>query len=169
MKHSTKLPTVAQQAAFLKMRELGCIVCALVGDVRPRKIEAHHIVRGNKRMGHRFVLPLCLGHHRGKWNDQIVRVGIADGRKAFKEAHGYDELELWQKLQVTLGLDDTLPVSKIVARKNHAHSRLSEDVLDQCAHGPVESGAHHARPHLDGPLDALGEAALPAALGVENG
>lgn len=117
MKHSTKLPTVAEQARFLTLKELGCVVCALVGDVRPRKIEAHHIVRGNKRLGHLYTLPLCLGHHRGLWTDQVVRVGIADGRHAFKEAHGYDELELWQKLQVTLGLDDTLPKSKLVARR----------------------------------------------------
>jgi hypothetical protein len=68
-------------------------------------------------MGHWFGFQLCLGHHQGLWTDQVVQVGIANGRHAFKEAHGYDELELWQKLQITLGLDDTLPKSKLVARR----------------------------------------------------
>jgi hypothetical protein len=36
--------------------------------------------------------------------------------KAFRAAYGYDDLELWQRLQVMLGLDDALPSSKVYKR-----------------------------------------------------
>lgn len=117
MHGNSKRQTKSEAARISLIMGMTCVVCALSGDFQKRRLELHHIVRANKRLGHWFTLQLCLGHHRGLWSDQVVKVGIADGRRAFKEAHGYDELELWQKLQMALGLDDTLPVSKIVARR----------------------------------------------------
>ncbi|MDB6101204.1 MAG: Recombination enhancement, RecA-dependent nuclease [Gammaproteobacteria bacterium] len=117
MHRNAKPATMAEAARNTRIMALSCVVCALKGDFSPRPLECHHIVRGNKRLGHWYTLQLYQGHHRGLWTDQVVKVGIADGRHRFKEAHGYDELDLWQKLQVTLGLDDTLPKSKLVARR----------------------------------------------------
>lgn len=114
---NSKPPSKAERERILRIMDTHCICCALHGDLRKRPLELHHVVRSNKRLGHWFSLPLCMGCHRGLWTDQVVQVGIANGRHAFKEAHGYDELELWQRLQVTLGLDDTLPASKIMARR----------------------------------------------------
>jgi hypothetical protein len=73
-------------------------------------------VRGNKRLGHWYTLQVCVGHHRGQWTDQVTRVGISSGRHALMNAYGYDELELWQRQQVVLGLDDALPLTKILPR-----------------------------------------------------
>lgn len=117
MKNNAPRATKAEKARIALVLSLTCVYCALSGDFRKRDLENHHIVRGNKRLGHWYTLQVCVGHHRGKWTDQPIRVGISSGRHALKDAYGYDELELWQRQQVALGLDDELPASKIVARK----------------------------------------------------
>jgi len=111
-------PDPLEHARMERIMSLSCIVCALYGDITPRRLECHHIVRGNKRLGHWYTIPLCVGHHRGvDWTDQAVQISIASGSRAFREAHGYDDLQLWQKLQVVLGLSDALPPTKIFKRK----------------------------------------------------
>lgn len=120
MKHSTGRETKAEKARNDTLRQLHCILCTLSGDFKTRHLEIHHIVRDNKRMGHWYTLQLCVGHHRGEWTDQAIRVGITSGRHAFKEAYGYDELELWQKQQVALHLDDELPATKVLPRRLRA-------------------------------------------------
>lgn len=117
MKHSTGRQTKAEKERIEKIMRLHCICCALAGDFRKRHLELHHIVRGNKRLGHWYTLQLCVGHHRGEWTDQPIRIGIAGGRHAFKAHYGYDELELWQRQQVAMGLDDELPKSKVLPRR----------------------------------------------------
>lgn len=117
MKNNAPRATKAEQARIAIILALTCVYCTLSGDFRKRSLECHHIVRGNKRLGHWYTLQVCAGHHRGEYTDQPIRVGIASGRHALKETYGYDELELWQRQQVALRLDDELPVSKIVARR----------------------------------------------------
>lgn len=47
-----------------QVQQLGCIVCSIdMGVYSP--CEIHHILDGNRRRGHRYVLPLCFSHHRG--------------------------------------------------------------------------------------------------------
>ncbi len=47
-----------------RVQQLGCIVCRLEYKwYSPAEI--HHIIDGNKRKGHFYVLPLCPSHHRG--------------------------------------------------------------------------------------------------------
>jgi len=117
MKNDAPPPTKRERARITRILALTCVYCALSGDFRKRDVENHHIVRGNKRLGHWYTLQVCVGHHRGQWTDQAIRVGIASGRHALKEAYGYDELELWQRQQIVLGLDDALPPTKIVPRR----------------------------------------------------
>lgn len=90
------------------------------------KLECHHILQGNKRLGHWYTLCLCKGHHQGIWTGEqcerfkeAFRVAISDGRKAFREIYG-TELDLWLKTQHLLGLDDSLPATKIVPRRRVA-------------------------------------------------
>lgn len=114
--------TKVEQTRITLIMSMSCIVCALHGDFQSRRLECHHIVRGGKRLGHWYTLQLCVGHHRGLWlpSETLLpqyRVAISDGRKAFRAAHGgLDDLGVWQRLQVTLGYDDALPVSKIYRR-----------------------------------------------------
>ena len=46
-----------------RVQQLGCIVCRQVDIYTPAEI--HHILDGNRRIGHFDVLPLCFPHHRG--------------------------------------------------------------------------------------------------------
>lgn len=121
MKNNAPPPTKAEKTRIDLIMGMSCAVCALHGDVSTRALELHHIVRGRKRLGHWWSLQLCRGHHQGQWdrkNPQIAQVAISDGMKAFRRAHGgLDDLGIWQRLQVVLGLDDSLPISKIVPRR----------------------------------------------------
>lgn len=96
-----------------RVRELGCMACALKGDVSKKKVDIHHLKIGGKRAGHMYVIPLCNAHHQGNKSGEPA---VHRGMKAFRAAFGYDDWGLWQKLQVMLGLDDTRPPSKIFKR-----------------------------------------------------
>lgn len=121
MKHSTGKPTKEEAQRIKLIMSMSCAVCALHGDVSKRALECHHIVRGGRRLGHWYTLQLCKGHHQGQWdrkNPQPAQVAISDGRQAFRRAHGgLDDLGIWQRLQVILGMDDSLPPSKILPRR----------------------------------------------------
>lgn len=123
MKTSTGIPTKAEAARIERMLALGCICCREQFGIH-QPAEVHHIVQGNKRLGHWYTLPLCPGHHRGVWPDfdalktWVVDppVSIASGRKAFVAAYG-SEMYLWALVQHQLDLSIDYPTSKIVPRK----------------------------------------------------
>lgn len=106
--------TPADFARMDLLREMHCMACAIKGDFKKQKVEIHHLKRGNKRMGHLYTIPLCNAHHQG--NRGSTEPAVHRGMKAFRAAFGYDDWGLWQKLQVMLGLDDSLPPSKIYKR-----------------------------------------------------
>lgn len=56
-------PTAEEARWMAAIVEYGCIACMLNGWWR-REAEVHHILRGGRRMGHLFTIPLCPGHHR---------------------------------------------------------------------------------------------------------
>jgi hypothetical protein len=119
--------TSAEFERMDRIRMLGCMCCALKGSPSPGKVEIHHIIRGNKRMGHWYTIPLCGAHHRGsRATKDTIGPAVHGGMKAFREAYGYDDLELWQRLQVMLGLDDSLPTSKIFKRDIPEAERVQE-------------------------------------------
>ena len=78
-----------------------------------------------KRYGHWYTIPLSLWYHRGhpepgKTKAQMraeYGAALTDGRHSFVASHHYTELELWQKWQVAMGFDDSMPKSKIVPRR----------------------------------------------------
>ena len=132
---------------------LTCVYCTLSGDFRKRPLENHHIVRGNKRLGHWYTLQVCVGHHQGQYTDQAIRVGIHSGRHALKEAYGYDELELWQRQQVALGLDDELPATKVLPRRKH---------VGLVANVPRPADAESVQPRHAGSSDEAGTGSATA-------
>ena len=69
MKHSTGKPTKAQRARFLALQDMGCAACSQRGVHRPAEI--HHLVRGGRRLGHDFTIPLCAWCHRGVPDDGL--------------------------------------------------------------------------------------------------
>lgn len=124
MKHSTKPPTKAEGERIQKMLKLGCVCCMVTEYwVQP---ECHHIVEGDRRLGHLWTLPICPGHHRGAWSTaQLAHYAecqlplppsISSGSKAFERQYGTQK-ELYRKLQARLELPFTWPASKIVPRR----------------------------------------------------
>jgi hypothetical protein len=114
MKTSTGTPTKAERSRWGRFKEIGCICCVLAFGLVGQAFEVHHLVSGNRRMGHVYSIPLCPQHHRykgiGLWTS------IANGSKAFARVHG-TQIDLWLKVQHMLGLPDDLPCSKIVSRR----------------------------------------------------
>lgn len=122
MKNSAPRPINAEAERIYRMMKLGCVCCEVIGISNRWNLECHHILHGNRRLGHWWTLPLCAGHHQGRWSErqretvpEALRVAISDGRKRFNLIYGV-ELLLWVKIQQRLNLDTTLPLSKCVPR-----------------------------------------------------
>jgi len=106
-----------------RMMLLGCCACAVIGIPNHHQIECHHILDGGRRMGHRFTIPLCKGHHQGYFTpDQhlILKseqlVSIAHGRPLFIKVYG-TERKLLEAIDFLLGFDTPWPSSKILPRR----------------------------------------------------
>lgn len=76
--------------------EHGCVACLQDGIQSPASI--HHIVQGNRRLGHLFSIGLCWQHHQGP-------EGVHMAKRSFVARYG-SELELLAGLQVSLGIYD---------------------------------------------------------------
>lgn len=108
MKRSTGNRTKAEQARFDKMKEMRiCMACYLNGSKVRRFIEIHHLLSGNKRIGHMATVSLCPWHHRGVWesgldleHETTIRTlaewkalygpSLAHGSKPFRARYGSD-------------------------------------------------------------------------------
>jgi len=94
--------TKAERARATRMADvIGCIFCGLKGDKGPCDVR-HHIISGNKRMGHWYTLPCCNPHHADCHNGTF--------------SHAV-QIDRWLKVQHILELSDELPKSKIFKRQ----------------------------------------------------
>jgi hypothetical protein len=74
----------------------GCICCILDGQ-QPRETAVHHILRGGRRMGHLYTIPLCdPGHHQG--GQSLGMVSRHPWKARFEAKYG-TELELLYLVQ----------------------------------------------------------------------
>jgi hypothetical protein len=106
--HSTKPPTKAQQERFTRILDFGCVCCYVDGtdvlkaygavqDTPHQPCEIHHMLRGNKRIGHDASIGLCAVHHRGVSSlsraDRLIIYGPSWHleRRAFRERYGSDQ------------------------------------------------------------------------------
>lgn len=104
MMHRNAIPwTKAEKARADRMaEEIGCIFCWLeLGREGPCE-NRHHIIRGNKRMGHIYTLPVCIHHH----------AACHDGTYSHAK-----QIDTWIKVQHALGMDDSQPATKILPRR----------------------------------------------------
>lgn len=115
------ITTKGDLAHMALVRARGCVCCAFFNIKRSAVI--HHIKQGNKRMGHRFVLPLCPGHHVGEFTEGQhygEELSVHRHRYAFIMTFGTERM-LWEKVQKDLGLPITgWPTSKILPRRGVA-------------------------------------------------
>ena len=119
----SKPPNKAEKERMDKLSRMPCPACLDVGYRYYVPVQIHHLLRGNKRMGHWWTLPLCEGHHMGRFTDHQAKtlhpeelVAVSDGRKIFESVYG-TERGMWTRLQLLNGWDDTWPTDKIVRRK----------------------------------------------------
>lgn len=117
-------PTKEEAQRMKIIKQMGCMLTwAKFGE--KKYAEIHHIIMPGKRLGHWYTIPLSPWYHQrtcelGKTESEMraqYGASLKDGSKAFVASHHYTELELWQKLQVVLGLDDSLPPTKIIPRR----------------------------------------------------
>lgn len=102
MKHSTGNRTKAEQARFDAIKDSAiCVACLLRGIEKPTWpgwIDIHHLLSGNKRIGHMATVGLCKWHHDGRipfgWGDAETREylgpSLKHGSKPFRAAFGTD-------------------------------------------------------------------------------
>lgn len=74
-----------------RVQEMGCIACWITGVYTPAEI--HHVLDGNRRLGHKFVLPLCVPHHRGGSDGAGIQSFVSRHpyKKRFEERYGTEQ------------------------------------------------------------------------------
>lgn len=101
MRHSTGTPTKAEKARMDKMKEMGqCVACYQRGIHGWGYVELHHLLSGNKRIGHLATVSLCIYHHRGLFESgggsladakAVYGPSLAHGSKPFRAEFGTDK------------------------------------------------------------------------------
>jgi len=86
-----KPATKAEKAHMARVAAFYCCVCKwFMGGIRS-EAQVHHMLRGGKRIGHFFTLPLCPTHHTGLGlTNEMRRLGIvprSDSQRAFEKAY----------------------------------------------------------------------------------
>lgn len=98
-KPGKRAPTVEERAWLDAIVSYGCVACRMDGrGFVPAAV--HHILRGGRRMGHLFSLPLCdPGHHQG---GQSLGLASRHPWKArFEQTYGSEDF-LLRKLQTEI-------------------------------------------------------------------
>ena len=92
----SKTPTREEHCRMRDLPELGCICCALQHVFRMAQV--HHLVEGNKRLGHLYTLALCPEHHTGE--EGLGWLSVHKNKKAFEKRFGTQRelLELQNEL-----------------------------------------------------------------------
>ena len=103
MRSSLGKPTKKEKERIDRFSVVGCVACRSTLGVYNSQYDIHHIIRGNRRVGHWFTIPLCPQHHRNIYDRDGEWTSIAHGSKAFERIHGSEE-SLWEKTQYLLGL-----------------------------------------------------------------
>jgi hypothetical protein len=112
MNHSTRKPTVAEQARLDAIHAMPCLCCEIEGVSQPSRTEANHLVdRGSRKLsgGHMATIPLCGYHHRGiplpglSADDMLFDYGpsLALHKRTFVVTYG-SERELLEKVNERL-------------------------------------------------------------------
>lgn len=95
-KPGKRAPTVEERSWMDWITSRGCIACVMDG-LGFRQPAVHHILRGGRRMGHLFTLPLCdPGHHQN--GAQHGMVSRHPWKARFEARYGM-ELDLLERLR----------------------------------------------------------------------
>jgi hypothetical protein len=93
-----RAPTVAEREWMDRIVAWGCVACWLDGMGRVEPC-VHHILRGGRRMGHLFTLPLCGAHHQHDTASGLIARHPFKAR--FEEKYGSESKLLeWLRLEI---------------------------------------------------------------------
>jgi hypothetical protein len=80
-----------------KILQYGCVACRKDGrGYEPAVI--HHLIKGGKRMGHLYTIPLCPAHHVG---EPLGKISRHKSHKLFNLVYG-GEMKLYEELKKLL-------------------------------------------------------------------
>lgn len=96
----SKPATKLEREWMSRAAEHGCVACKQDGIESPASV--HHIIQGNRRLGHLYSIGLCYPHHQGDGR-QVPSVHFT--KRTFVQRYG-TELELLAGLQAELGVYD---------------------------------------------------------------
>lgn len=78
--------TAAEKKHLVRVRGLPCCIC--LPDEQQSPTEAHHLLRGGRRISHYHTIPLCRDHHndvskysimmRALWVQVMSKLGVTD-------------------------------------------------------------------------------------------
>jgi hypothetical protein len=112
-KPGKRKPTATEARWMAAIVDYGCVACRMDGLLvrgadgvyEAQRPAVHHILRGGRRIGHLFTLPLCdPGHHQ---NGAELGLISRHPYKARFEARYGTEFELLAKLKTELGAFDS--------------------------------------------------------------
>lgn len=86
-----------------RVKELPCMACLSVG-LTTYGCDAHHLLRGGRRISHYHTIPLCPPHHGGQRNDAQI-VSRHPWKRAFEARYGSEDSMIertWEMLKVAL-------------------------------------------------------------------
>ena len=90
------MPTKEEKAWMSAIAAYGCIACRLDGNGY-REAAVHHLVSGNRRMGHMYTIPLCQpGHHMD--GQQLGMISRHPWKARFEARYG-SEMALLEKMR----------------------------------------------------------------------
>lgn len=88
---SNKTPSAYQKRRWSRIVELGCVACAMDGNLSVPP-DIHHLLSGGVRIGHSATVGLCPWHHRGVGNiEQLTKErgpSLAHNTRDFEERYG---------------------------------------------------------------------------------
>lgn len=104
---SSQRITAEDEERFGRVKEGRCVACWKVGR-QTIGCDAHHLLYGGRRIGHKASVALCLWHHRGHPFDGVTPQqmrhlygpSLMDGSKPFRAAYGADAelLEMQERM-----------------------------------------------------------------------
>lgn len=140
--------TPEELSRWVRMKQMGCVCCWMVGRIPMEMPEIHHLKSGNVRIGHRFTIALCAWHHRairdeGKTAKQMAEdrgPSLAQGSRAFHTHYVSDQNLLdWQDHKIDW------PLVLIPTRRIRKNGQLSvsgtNTVTEGKANKPTEKRA----------------------------
>lgn len=119
MRHSTRAPTKAERAHLAAVKALPCVACVIDDRFTELTVcgptEVHHLLSGNKRRGHMFVLPLGRWHHRAVPFDGL-------SARQMRSLHGPSLARESKMFRLWYGDDDALlaRVNELLAQRRAA-------------------------------------------------